>query len=258
MKRRQFIQYAGASLTTTLGLGAIGHSQVAHAQSGPVSIRYLGHTCFLFSGDGRRILVNPFRPIGCTAGYRNPQTVGTDLVMISSRLFDEGVTEGVASDVRILAEPGVYEFTGMQVQGISTAHDDIGGKQFGVNVVWRWNQGGLNLLHLGGAAAPITTEQQILMGRPDIAFIPVGNGPKAYTPEEARTAIQTLNPKIVVPTHYRTQAADQAACDIQPLDDFLQLMQGKPINQVGSDSMAIGPGDLPASGTRIDVLSYGF
>ncbi|HEY9628333.1 MAG TPA: MBL fold metallo-hydrolase [Coleofasciculaceae cyanobacterium] len=254
MKRRQLIQYAGASLALSLGSSIVGRS--AQAQSSSVSIQSLGHMCFLFSGDGRRILVNPFRPIGCTAGYRAPQ-VAADLVMISSRLFDEGVIEGLPGTPRILDEPGVYEFTGMQVQGIRTDHDNRKGKQFGTNVVWRWNQGGVNILHLGGAAAPITVEQQILMGRPDILLIPVGNGAKAYTPEAAKAAAQALNPKLIIPTQYRTQAADANACDILPLDNFLALMSDTPVERVG-DAIAVGKADLPESGGKITVLSYAF
>jgi L-ascorbate metabolism protein UlaG (beta-lactamase superfamily) len=255
MKRRQFVQYTGASVLTTLGLGMVDQFQSAQAQAtSSVTIQSLGHTCFLFTGDGRRILVNPFRPIGCTKGYRAPQ-VASDLVMISSRLFDEGVTEGLPGNPRILADSGAYQFTGMQVQGIQTDHDDIGGKRFGINVVWRWNQGGLNILHMGGAAAPVTTEQQILMGRPDVLLLPVGNGAKAFTPDEAKAAIATLSPRIVIPTQYRTDAADAAACDILPIEDFLTAMEGTPIQRVGS-SIAIGKSDLPSSGTQIRVMSY--
>lgn len=252
MKRRQLVQYAGAGLLTGIGLSMVDRQPVL-AQSGSVTIQYLGHTCFLLSGDGRRVLVNPFRPIGCTAGYQAPQ-VPADLVMISSRLLDEGAVEGLPGNPRILFEPGVYDVNGLQVSGISTDHDDVGGRRFGVNIVWRWVQGGVNLLHLGGAAAPITVEQQILMGRPDVLFIPVGNGPKAFTPEEAQAAIQTLNPKLIVPTQYRTQAADAATCDILPIDNFLALMSGTPVQQVGS-SISVTPGDLPAS-PQIRVMNY--
>jgi L-ascorbate metabolism protein UlaG (beta-lactamase superfamily) len=256
MKRRQFIQYAGAGVLATVGLSLVDRP-LAQAQTGSVTLQFLGHTSFLFTGDGRRILTNPFRPIGCTAGYRAPQ-VAADLVMISSRLLDEGVTDGLPNDPQVLSEPGIYEFPGMQVQGIATDHDDIGGRRFGINVVWRWNQGGLNIVHLGGAAAPITVEQQILIGRPDVLLVPVGNGPKAFTPEEARGAIQTLNPRLIIPTHYRTQAADDATCDIEPIDNFLALMQGTPIDPVGSDTITLSPASLPESGAVIRVLSYAF
>lgn len=258
MKRRQLIRYARAGVLAALGTGVASGFQSFQAQSrSPLSVQWLGHTCFLFTGDGRRILVNPFRTIGCTAGYRAPR-VAADLVMISSRLLDEGSLEGLPGDPRLLYEPGVYEFQNMQVQGIRTPHDRQGGRRFGTNVVWRWNQGGINILHLGGAAAPIELEQQILIGRPDLVLIPVGGGPKAYTPQEARQAMQVLNPKMVIPTHYRTQAADAAACDIVPLEEFLALVDGIPVSRVNGDTTTIRPSDLPASGSKIEVLSYRF
>ena len=251
MKRRELI-YAGAGLLAGLGL-SLADREPAQAQSGGVTIQYLGHTCFLFSGGGRRILVNPFRPGGCTAGYRAPKPAA-DLVMISSRLLDEGAVDGLVGNPRILFEPGVYQLNGLQVQGIGTDHDDVGGKHFGSNVVWKWSQGGVNLLHMGGAAAPITTEQQILMGRPDVLLLPVGGGPKAFTPEEAQAAVQRLNPKLVIPTQFLTSAADSSACDILPVDNFLSLMSGTPTQNVGS-SITVAAGDLPSS-LQIRVMKY--
>jgi L-ascorbate metabolism protein UlaG (beta-lactamase superfamily) len=178
--------------------------------------------------------------------------------MISSRLLDEGVVEGIPGNPRLLAEPGVYQFNGLEVSGVSTDHDRLSGRQFGTNVVWKWNQSGINVVHMGGIASPITVEQQILIGRPDVALIPVGGGPKAYTPEEAVQAVRTLNPKVVIPTHYRTQAADANTCDIVALDGFLTLMEGSTIQRVSSDTTSIRRSDLPESGTRVTVLSYSF
>lgn len=254
MKRRKLIGYVGSSVGTAIGLSIVQKLPV-QAQTEGVTVRSLGHMCFQFTGDGRRILVNPFRPIGCTAGYRAPN-VATDLVMISSFLFDEGFTDDIPGEPRILSEPGIYQFTGMQVQGIEMAHDRNGGRQFGNNVAWRWNQAGLNILHLGGAAAPITVEQRILMGRPDLLLIPVGGGAKAYNPTEAVEAVRSLNPRIVIPTQYRTQAADANACDIQPIEDFLNLLPDTPTQRLG-ESVTFARSNLPET-TVIRVLSYPF
>jgi len=251
MKRRKFIQYASAGAIASLGLY---REQRASAQTASVTVEWLGHTCFLFTG-GQRILVNPFRTVGCTAGYRAPQ-VTADVVMTSSQLFDEGWTTGLPGNPRKLDEPGIYELDSGQVQGITSDHDLRGGRQFGSNVLWRWNQGGLTILHMGGAAAPITDEQEILIGRADVILIPVGGGPKAYGPQAAKDAIERLEPKIVIPTHYRTAAADAATCDIQPLDDFLSLMDA-PVRQVGNRT-SLSKSSLPDSGYRVDVFSYGF
>jgi L-ascorbate metabolism protein UlaG (beta-lactamase superfamily) len=259
MKRRQLMRSAGAGLITSLGtVFASGFKSTwAQTSSGTISVQLLGHTCFLFTGNNLRILVNPFRTIGCTAFYRPPK-VAADLVLISSQLLDEGETDGLPGNPKILFEPGVYNVGGIQIQAISIDHDRSGGQRFGSNLVWKWTQGGVNILHLGGAAAPIELEQQILFGRPDLLLVPVGGGPKAYNPQEAKQAIATLNPKMVIPTHFRTQAADSKACDILPVDEFLTLMQGTQMRRADSNAITIRPADLPQNGSVIQMLSYRF
>ncbi|MEO1402477.1 MAG: MBL fold metallo-hydrolase [Cyanobacteria bacterium J06635_1] len=256
MRRRQLLKYASASFVSTLGLGIASTWQSVQAQSGPLTIKSLGHTCFLFTGSGRRVLTNPFRPIGCTEGYREP-TVAADLVLLSSRLFDEGYTDGAYQNTQTLDEPGVYEVSGVTFQGIGMPHDREGGRRFGTNTAWQWTHSGIKVVHLGGAAAEISLEDKILIGRPDVLLLPVGGGPKAYTPEDAVATVSNLQPKVVIPTQYRTQAADDEACDIVALDQFLSLMSSTPVNRSG-DTISLQPSSLPSSGMRIEVLSYPF
>jgi L-ascorbate metabolism protein UlaG (beta-lactamase superfamily) len=258
MKRRSLIRYSSAAVLTCLGTTLASRWQPVLAQGGgSLSIQWLGHTAFLFTGGGRRILVNPFQTVGCTAKYRPPK-VSADLVMISSRLLDEGSVEGLPGRPKLLYEPGNYKTDGLEIQGIATEHDRVGGYRFGTNVAWAWTQAGVKVLHLGGIAGPISLEQKILMGRPDVLLVPVGNSPKAFNPEEAKAAVQALQPKLVIPTHYRTQAADSKACELVPVEEFLTVMQGTPIRRVGSDAITVTPSTLPAQGPAIDVLSYRF
>lgn len=270
MKRRNLLKYASASALGTLGLGLASRYQSAQAQmpqvqtaqqtliaqGGPLTITALGHTAFLFSGGGQRVLVNPFRAIGCTAGYAEPN-VSADLVLLSSRLFDEGFLGDRYANSQVIDEAGDYSVNGLSLQGVSMPHDRLGGRRFGTNVAWAWNQSGVNVVHLGGAAAPISIEDKILIGRPDVLLLPVGGGPKAYTPEEAVEAVRSLNPKVVVPTHYRTQAADSNTCDIVGVDEFIALMSGTPVTQ-GDNTLTLSASSLPSSGMRIEVLSYAF
>ncbi len=260
MKRRNFIRYAQASFLSVIGTGIVSkfhHSQAQTVES--LNVRWLGHTCFLFEGGGTKVLVNPFRQIGCTAGYRSPK-VDTDLILISSRLLDEGVVEGFTSNPppMLLYEPGVYQVNGRQIQGIRTAKDREGGRRFGTNVAWLWQQAGIKILHLGGLASPIGIEERILIGRPDLLLLPVGGGLKAYNPVEAKQALDVLKPRIVIPTHYKTEAADETACDIVPLEEFLSVMDGTPVRVVNQDTISITKADLPQEGSVIEVLSYRF
>ena len=240
MKRRQLLGYVGMGATLALGSSA----GLVRAQSGGVTVRSLGHMSFLISGNGQRILVNPFKSIGCTAGYPAPK-VSTDLVLISSQLLDEGAVDVVPGNPQLLYEAGAYDVKGTKFQGIATEHDRVGGRRFGTNVAWRWTQGGVTMLHLGGSAAPIGLEQKILMGSPDVVFVPVGGGPKAYTPEEAAAAIKVLNPKIVVPMQYKTSAA-KGECELGDVDKFLALMTGVSVRRA-SGAIDVTKSGLPAS-----------
>ncbi|KKD39629.1 MBL fold metallo-hydrolase [Limnoraphis robusta] len=261
MKRRKFIRLVQTGVLAGFSTIGIERSLLAVAQtpssSNGLTVRWLGHTCYFFSGGGLRVLINPFRQIGCTAGYRNPK-VDTDLVLISSRLLDEGSIDGFSGNPALLYEPGVYQFNGAQVQGIRTIKDRQQGRRFGTNVAWMWKQGGIKILHLGGLAGPIDIEERILIGRPDVMFVPVGGGPKSYTPEEAKQTIQTLNPRVVIPMHYKTLAADPATCDLVPLENFLEVMGETPVQRVASDTVTFQPGNLPSEGSVIEVLSYQF
>ncbi|XGB41014.1 MAG: MBL fold metallo-hydrolase [Nodosilinea sp. LVE1205-7] len=251
MKRRKLMGYAGLGLATGLGLDLLATEQVVQAQSDRLTIRSLGHTAFLFTGGSRKILVNPFRRAGCTAGFPSP-ALAADIVMVSSRLLDEGYLNDLPGQPKVLSDPGVYDLGSLRIQGILTAHDRDGGRRFGSNVIWKWNQGGITLVHMGGAAAPLQVEEQILLGRPDILLIPVGGGDKAYTPTEAVQAIQLLRPKLVIPTHYLTAAAADS-CTLKPLDQFLGLMKGTPVSRASGSSLSLRPADLPAQGMRIQV-----
>ncbi|MGK7896204.1 MAG: MBL fold metallo-hydrolase [Xenococcus sp. (in: cyanobacteria)] len=256
MKRRQLIRYGGVSLLTAVGILGSNFSSISQAQSSrnSVTITYLGHTCFLFSGNGIKVLVNPFLPLGCTAGYKAPNVVA-DLVLISSFLLDEGAIEDVPGNPQIITNPGDYKVENIVFKGISTPHDREGGRRFGQNVAWRWNQGGVNILHLGGAAAPISLEEKILMGSPDVLLLPVGGGAKAYNPKEAQQAIEALNPRVVIPTQYLTNAADQENCDLVAVDEFLTLTKDIEAKKLNTHSIAIKRSDLPKDKTVIRVLT---
>ena len=259
MQRRRFLQQFGTGFLASLGLGVVAQWQAVQAQTAGVKVQWLGHTCFLFEGDGRRILVNPFRTVGCTAGYRLP-AVPADVVLVSSQLFDEGgLIEELPGAPPILAERGEFELVPIRMKSIEVDHDRNGGRRFGKNLIWRWQQGGLTIVHMGGAAAPVSVEAQIQIGRPDVLLVPVGGGSKAYTAEEAIAAIRALNPRIVIPTHFRTQAADPVACEVEGLQPFLDSMRATPTRQAEGDAVTLTTASLPGGdGMIIQLFTYPF
>lgn len=89
MKRRQLIRYGGISMATAIATGVLIRPPAIAQDTDGVTIQYLGHTCFLFTGNGLKVLVNPYQSVGCTAGYSLPD-LQPDVVLVSSFLLDEG------------------------------------------------------------------------------------------------------------------------------------------------------------------------
>ena len=258
MRRRQILRLAQGGLISAFTTGIIADAAKSQTNA-TLKLDWLGHMSFLISGDGVKFLTHPFRPAGCTAGLPAP-TSSSDYILISSQLLDEGYLENFPKSTRVLSEPGSYNLKNINLQGISMNHDRLGGRRFGRNVAWRWKQSGIFVLHLGGAAAPITPSQRILMGRPDVLILPVGgdaqgNDPmqaKAYSPEEARAIVQELNPRIVIPTYYRTDKSSQS-CQLASVDQFLALMPPDSVQKLGGKTLELRANSLPQS-TVVRVL----
>ena len=256
MKRRQLIRYGTIGLTTAIATNIMPRRSVlAQDSSAGVTIQYLGHTCFLFTSGDVKVLVNPYETAGCTAGYNLPD-VRPDVVLISSFLLDEGAVDSVGGNPEVITQSGIHSFKSVKFQGFSLAHDREGGRRFGKNIAWRWTQGGVNILHLGGVAGTLSTEDKILLGGADILLAPVGGGMKAFNPQEATQAVKVLNPRMVIPTHYRTSAANKENCDLAPVDEFLALVGDMEREQVGSDRFTVKKSYLEDGRTLVRVLDY--
>ena len=253
MKRRQLIRYGAMGALASAGAIFGGRNRAIAADS--LSIEYHGHTCFRTLGGNLTVLSNPFKPAGCTANYVPPRLTA-DVVTISSHLLDEGYIQDLPGNPGLLRRPGLYKFRDVQFQGLGMAHDRMDGFRFGRNIAWLWNQAGLNIFHMGGAAGELDSELRILIGRPDVLIIPVGGSEKAYNAQEAIAVINELNPRLVIPSHYRTAAADETACDIDPVDVFLEALGSDRVKTINNSRITITSQSLPTDGsTLVRVLS---
>ena len=215
-------------------------------QAAGVSITSYGHSALLIRGGGQSVLVNPFRAVGCAAGLSEPR-VSASVTLASSELPDEGARIGGGT---YLSKPGSYRVGGMDLEGFSAPHDRMGGRRFGNATIWRWKQGGLNFAHLGGTAAPLSGEDRVLLGRPDVLIIGVGGGGKVYSGEEAAEVVRQLNPRRVIPVQYVNGEAP-SGCDQGGVQPFLDAMGGTQVRKVGP-TLSL-PGSLNDS-TVIEVM----
>ena len=269
MKRRKILQYGATAFVSAIATTFTSNKLplLAQTANNGVNIEWLGHTCFLITGNGLRILINPYRPLGCTQGY-NPPRPEADVVLISSQLLDEGAAENLPNNPEILFEPGDYQINNLDFDGVLIPHENDPnyirngiGRRYMPNVAWVWNQSNLKLLHLGGAGAAISANEKIFISNPDILFIPVGSPVndrsyiKGYQPQQAINIIKELRPKIVFPTHYKAESASNT-CPLSPVDEFLSLADANNIShqRFNTNSISINSGNLSQGNTSIIVL----
>ena len=129
-------------------------------------------------------------------------------------------TDGLTGSPRIFCGPGEYEVGGAFISGIGTYHDGEQGAERGKNTVYVVEMEGLTLCHLGDLGHPLNSQTMRDIGKADIVFVPVGDV-STLSVAEARSLIRALQPRYVLPMHYRTGTARQ---DLEPLDTFVTAM----------------------------------
>ena len=193
-------------------------------------IKSYGHSNFLIEGDGKSIILNPYKSVGCASNLKKAKFSGADFILASSRLADEGYNP---SDLLMFVDPGSYNYKEILFQGIPIAHDRFGGRRFGMATVWTWTQSNLRIVHMTGAAGKINFKDKILLSNPDILFISIGGGDKSYNGKEAAEIIKLLKPKVVIPAHYLSTNKLPDSCKFTNADLFLKNMKGFKIKKVG-------------------------
>ena len=195
-----------------------------------LEIKNFGHSSILIRGKEQSILLNPFRAVGCASGLVE-QNVSADIILASSLLPDEGAKTAKGL---FLVKPGSYRIKGLTLEGLSSPHDRVGGRRFGMSTLWRWKQNGFTFAHLGGAVSPLTIKERLLIGNPDVLFIAVGGGAKVYDAKEASKVVEVLKPKIVIPVQYQRKSNKKIPnCDQQGVEAFLEVMKDYKVRKVG-------------------------
>ena len=214
-----------------------------------VQVTSYGHSALLFESDEGRLLVNPFQAVACAAGLEEPR-LAVDLILASSLLPDEGAP--VASGL-FFSTPGSYRLdNGWRIEGFAVPHDRVGGSRFGQGAVWIWQQAGLRMAHMGGAAVPPTAAERVLLSGVDVLVLAVGGGSKVLDGVQAAQVVSTIKPRLVIPVQYTT-ASPPEGCDLATIESFLGALPATiPVERPGPTTEF---GDsLLGEGTTVHVL----
>ena len=173
-----------------------------------LELRWLGHACFALKYKDFTVVFDPFED-NYVRGFGSLD-VAADLVLCSHFHNDHG-----AADVVRPLEGHENPF---QVTGIQTFHDPEGGKLRGENVIHVLEADGFKVAHLGDLGCELTPDQLDQLMDLDVLMIPVG-GFYTIGPDEAWDLIEAIQPRVIIPMHYRM--GDIGLEAVAELNDFL-------------------------------------
>lgn len=168
-----------------------------------MNIIWKGQSCFQITTQKNKnqvgMIIDPFGP---ETGLK-PPSQGADIVLVTHDHPDHNNIKSVSGQPFIIDGPGEYEIKDIFIQGISSWHDDSGGKNRGQNTVYVIDAEDLRICHLGDMGQKELTDEQLeKIGEVDILMIPVG-GVTTISEKEAMKIISQIEPKITIPMHYQ-------------------------------------------------------
>ncbi|MEX2028853.1 MAG: MBL fold metallo-hydrolase [Candidatus Curtissbacteria bacterium] len=188
-----------------------------------VDIWFYGQACFKVKGKNTTLVFDPYTPD--FVGLPAPR-LEADIVCISHGHEDHNnaalvkeVEEGKVPFV--ISGPGEYEKLGVNVVGVAAYHDDKEGAERGKNIIYMVTIDDVNIVHLGDLGQKKLTQEQVEeLTLCDVLLIPTG-GVYTITAADAPEIISQLEPKIIVPMHYKVEGLK---IDLAPLSEFLSTM----------------------------------
>lgn len=199
-----------------------------------MEIIHLGHSSFKLIGKDLTIVADPFD--AAKVGLKFPRTEA-DVVTVSHDHPDHNATGEVRGEFVCFDTPGEYEIKNAEIVGTASFHDAKQGGELGQNTIFSYEIDGINVCHLGDLGAPLSSDQLEKIDGVDILMIPVG-GKYTIGAKEAAKVISEIEPKIVIPMHYRVGKMT----DLDSVDSFVKEIGKTPKKK---DSLKIQKKDLP-------------
>lgn len=199
-----------------------------------MEILHLGHSSFKIIGKNVTVVTDPFD--AAKMGIPFPRTEA-DVVTMSHDHFDHNAVGAVRGEFLCFDSPGQYEIKNAEITGTASFHDDKKGAERGQNTIFSYEIDGIHICHLGDLGHELSSEQLEKLDGVDVLMVPVG-GKLTIDAKEATKVISDIEPKIVIPMHYKAGKMT----DIDPLDTFLKEIGKTPKRQ---ERLKIQKKDLP-------------
>ena len=209
-----------------------------------MTITWFGQSCFRIEAKDASILIDPFsKEIGL-----KPPRIKDDIVLVTHEHYDHSNLEGINPECFVIKNPGEYEKSGVAVYGILSYHDRSGGKERGLNTIYIIKAEDMTVCHLGDMGQDKLTDEQVeAIGDVDILMIPVG-GTYTIDSKEASQIINQIEPKMIIPMHYKLPGL---TIDLAGVDKFVKELGLSPEKM---DKLKIVKKNLPTEEMKLIIL----
>ena len=179
-----------------------------------MKITWFGHSCFKIENDGYAIVVDPY-----TKGSV-PGLAALDTEANKGYCTHEHGDHNGRNEVRIISSEIDNPFS---VSEIDTYHDEVQGAKRGKNKIYIIDDGTNSVAHLGDLGCELTKEQINELENLDCIMVPVG-GYYTIDGKQAADLMHRLNPKMVIPMHYRDDQKEFGYSEIDTVGTFTEYM----------------------------------
>jgi L-ascorbate metabolism protein UlaG (beta-lactamase superfamily) len=213
-----------------------------------MTIQFLGVSCFKITtkigNDEVTVVTDPY---SAKLG-KLPRNLSADVVTISRRTHPHHDDMEAVAGAFMVEHPGEYEVKGIPIYGIPGAHEKPEPKDYHKNTIFQFTIDDVRVTHLGGLDKALTDEQLAALGEVDVLMIPVGGG-DVLTAAAAADLVSRMEPRVVIPMHYKMKDLALAAGSVDP---FVKEVGAKTIE---TDKWKVTKKDLPQDETYIVLLS---
>lgn len=214
-----------------------------------MKIQYLGHACFrIISEMGTTIVCDPYK--GDWVGF-DMTRVRTDVVTISHHHGDHDCMDSIIGSPAELDVEIACAADDIAIESIETFHDDEKGAKRGKNLVFTFLVDGLKVVHMGDIGC---FDEKVVtkIKNCDVLLLPVG-GTFTVDAAGAKWYVDHVQPKIVVPMHYKTE---EHSFNVDGVDKFLSLFAPERVKISPSDTLTLQ--DAPQNDTTEVVVLQRF
>jgi len=212
-------------------------------------ITWQGHSCFKIQDkigpEGVTLATDPFSK---ETGLKVPN-FEADIVTISHDHFDHNNASALRGQPFIINCAGEYDFKGVLIEGIDSSHDDKNGAERGPNIIYRIEIDDISVAHLGDLGQALDNAQLEKLVGTDVLLIPVG-GKYTLDAQKAVEVISQIEPRIIIPMHYKTK---DLKIDIETVDKFIKELGLAPTYE---EKLKISKKDLPQEDMELVILSF--